>query len=293
MAEKRRRKWGDRRDGRYLRKLNPFYSMIPFVMKTRNDAMNYFAERIEITESDSFLRKKRREGFPGMGILHLLIATYIRVVSQRPSLNRFVSGRRIYARDNIEIILTVKKGMTSESGETTIKVGFLPTDTIDDVYHKLNEAVTSVKDQNETSTDNVAKAFMKLPRVILMFAVRLLEIMDFFGLMPNFVLNASPFHGSMIITDLGSLGIPPVFHHLYNFGNLPLFISFGAKKRVFELDDKGEPAERKYLEYTIVMDERICDGFNYAQAFKYFRYFIKNPEELCQPPEQVIEDAFF
>jgi hypothetical protein len=293
LAEKRRRKWGDRRDGRYLRKLNPFYSMIPFVMKTRNDAMNYFAERIEITESDSFLRKKRREGFPGMGILHLLIATYIRVVSQRPSLNRFVSGRRIYARDNIEIILTVKKGMTSESGETTIKVGFLPTDTIDDVYHKLNEAVTSVKDQNETSTDNVAKAFMKLPRVILMFAVRLLEIMDFFGLMPNFVLNASPFHGSMIITDLGSLGIPPVFHHLYNFGNLPLFISFGAKKRVFELDDKGEPAERKYLEYTIVMDERICDGFNYAQAFKYFRYFIKNPEELCQPPEQVIEDAFF
>ena len=102
----------------------------------------------------------------------------------------------------------------------------------------------------------------------------------------------SPFHGSMIITDLGSLGIPPIYHHIYNFGNLPVFLAFGAKRSESGINAEGQIVHRKFVDYKIVCDERICDGTYYASAFKYLRYYLKNPDELTRPPESVIEDIY-
>ena len=115
--------------------------------------------------------------------------------------------------------------------------------------------------------------------------------MDYFGLIPMSLLNVSPFHGSMIITDLGSLGIGPVYHHIYDFGTLPAYIAFGAKRKVTELDKDGTPVQRKYIDYKINTDERICDGYDYAMAFKYFKKYLRRPEELETPPEKVFHDV--
>jgi hypothetical protein len=109
--------------------------------------------------------------------------------------------------------------------------------------------------------------------------------------MPQVIVDASPFHGSFIITDLGSIGIPSIYHHLYNFGNMPVFIALGAKSKTNEMLSNGEVLERKYVDYSIVLDERICDGFYYSQCFKSIKYFFKNPEELEVPPESIVEDV--
>ena len=96
----------------------------------------------------------------------------------------------------------------------------------------------------------------------------------------------------MIITDLGSLGIPPIYHHIYNFGNLPIFLAFGAKRTETGINAEGKVVHRKFVDYKIVCDERICDGTYYASAFKYLRYYLKNPDELTRPPESVVEDIY-
>ena len=289
MARKRR--FGDRAEGRRLRSLDPLYNFIPFIMVQKNDACNQFADSVEITETDRWLRAKRKEGYKGLGYLHLFIASYVRAASQRPCVNRFIAGRRIFARNNIEVVLTVRRGMSSDAGETTIKVIFDPSDTVFDVYRKMEEKISEIKDSEEdNNTEAVARALTKLPRFILSFAIWILKIMDYFGLIPMSLLNASPFHGSMIITDLGSIGIGPIYHHLYNFGTLPVFVAFGAKRKVTELEADGTPVQRKYIDYKVNTDERICDGYDYAMAFKYFKKYLKHPEELETPPEQVVED---
>ena len=285
------RRFGDRRDGRLLRSLDPFYKFAPFIMKQKNDANNSFADSIEITEVERFLKKKRAEGYPGMGMLHVFLASYVRVVSQKPALNRFVSGQRIYARNCIEIVLIVKKTLSVNSGETSIKVVLDPHDTISDIYHKINAEVERIKSGEDTDTDDVAKSLMKIPRVILKFCVFILNILEYFGKLPKALVTVSPFHGSIFVTDLGSIGIPPVYHHLYNFGNIPLFLAFGAKRRAVELQSDGTAAEKKYVDYTLVLDERICDGFYFAQALKYLKSFIRHPKQLDVPPETVVEDV--
>ncbi|MCL2627509.1 MAG: hypothetical protein FWD44_02255 [Oscillospiraceae bacterium] len=290
MAKNKKKRFGDRREGRRLRTLDPYNAMTPFIMKEKSDASNYFSDMVEISEVEKFLRKKRREGYLGMGVLHIIIATYLRVVSQYPAINRFCSGQRIYARNNVEYIMTVKKKLTTDGSETSIKVAFDPSETVNDVYNKLTEQIDMVKNEGTTSTDDVAGTLMKLPRVLLRFTVGFLDFLDYFGLMPKSILAASPFHGSVIITDLGSVGLPAIYHHLYNFGNLPVFIALGAKKRVREIDDDGKVIIRKYIDYKLVVDERICDGFYFSQAFKVFKDLLKHPEKLDIPPEKIIED---
>ena len=291
MGNKRKRRFGDRREGRRLRKLDPYNAMTPFIMKQKSEASNYFSEDLEVSEIERFLRKKRIEGSPGMGMLHLFIATYIRTVAKYPAINRFCSGQRIYARDNVEFMMTIKKQMRTDAGETTIKIAFDRGATINDVYEKLNYEINKVRNEGtSTSTDILAAAFIKLPRVLLRFTVGFLELLDYFGWLPKFIIDASPFHGSVIITDMGSIGLPAIYHHLYNFGNLPMFIAIGAKKKVHELNSKGEVNAGKYIEFKFVVDERICDGFYFSQAFKVFKSLIRNPETLDKPPEEIIED---
>ena len=269
-----KRRFGDRKDGRLIQSLAPFYKFMPYIMPTKNDACNQFEDCIEITNTDRWLRQKRLEGYKGLGYLHLFIAAYIRMVSMRPGINRFVAGRRIYARNNIEVVLTVRRSMSTTSNETTIKAVFAPTDTIFDVYRKMNEKIDEIKyGDQDNNTEQVAGALLKLPRFLLRFAIGCLRVMDYFGVIPQKLLDASPFHGSMIITDMGSLGIPPIYHHLYNFGNLPMFIAFGAKRKAVELDREGKPVERKYIDFMAVMDERVCDGYYYASSFKYMKMF--------------------
>lgn len=287
-----RRRFGDRKEGRRLRTVPALNQFEPYIMIDRNDACNQFSGSVEISETDRWLRAKRQEGYKGLGMLHLFIAAYIRVVSQLPGLNRFVSGQRIYARNEILINMMVKRGITTESEETCAKVVFEPTDTIYDVYRKMNEAVEEIRSSDDSGTESVARTLLRLPRLLLKFAVWVMRVLDYFDLLPSSLLGVSPFHGSMIITDLGSLGIPPIYHHIYNFGNLPVFLAFGAKRSESGINAEGQIVHRKFVDYKIVCDERIVDGAYYAAAFKHLKYFLKNPSELEHAPDKVLDDIF-
>lgn len=290
---KYKRRFGDRKEGRLLRSLPAFAKFVPFIMPTRNDACNQYEESFEVSDVDRRLRKLRVDGYKGIGILHFIIAAYIRGVSMLPGMNRFVVGRRIYARDNIEVVMTVKRSLAIDATETTIKVVFEPTDTIFDVYRKMNEKIDEIKTvEGNNNTEDVAEAMCKAPRFLLRFALTILRIMDYFGWLPQSLLDASPFHGSMIITDLGSLCIGPIYHHIYNFGTLPVFISFGAKRHAYELDRHGNMVDRKYVDCKFVMDERTVDGHYYAQFLQAFRYICQHPEIVETPPSKVVEDVF-
>lgn len=141
----------------------------------------------------------------------------------------------------------------------------------------------------QTASDSAVSAFMMIPGLILKAVVWLLKCLDYFGLVPKFLLEISPFHGSIYFTNVGSLGIKPVFHHLYDFGTVPVFCAFGRKRRAEEMKN-GEIIERKYLDITFNLDERNCDGFNYAGAIKYFLRLLSNPDVLDHPPEIIEKD---
>ena len=285
--------WGDRIDGRKIRTLEPMAAITAYFQVERNTCSNLFAEAFEITHVDRYIRQKRREGLKDFGITHVLLAAYVRGIAKYPQINRFISGQKVYSRgEDIQYCMVIKKEMSVDAPDTSIKVHLNPHDTVTDVYNKLNAAVEGVKKTAEldSSLDNLLKVFTYIPSLVMKFTVWFLKLLDYFGLLPAFLLELSPFHGTLFFTSMGSLGIRPIYHHLYDFGNLPVFGAFGCKRRAYELDDEGNVNQRKYVDMTFVTDERICDGYYYATFFKYFRHLIRNPELLDNPPDVVVED---
>ncbi len=183
------------------------------------------------------------------------------------------------------------KKVIKKNDLTAIKLHLKPTDTVYDIYRKYDEAIQKVKSTPLNSTlDQTIRAFTMLPGLLFKFVVWLLKTLDYFGLLPKFLLEVSPFHGSVFFTSMGSLGIPAIVHHLYDFGNLPVFVAFGCKYRRNEVANDGTVLHKKYIDMTFNLDERICDGFYYATVLKYLRRLLDNPERLDTPPEKVEED---
>ncbi len=288
---KKKKRFGDRSDGRKIRTCSAMLKVMPYIMNRRYDSMNMFSDRLSVSNADKLCRQKVKEGKTNFSILHILLASYVRAVSQRPQLNRFISGQKIYSRDKIVVNMAIKRKMSIDADDTMIKVEFDPTDTLDDVYEKFTKTAAEALEAGENSDfDKVAKFLTHIPGFILRFAVWLLRTLDYCGLLPKFLLKVSPFHGSMIITSMGSLGIPPIYHHLYDFGNLPVFLSYGSKETEYVTDSEGNVTKKKFIELKAVTDERICDGFYYASCFKIIKRCVENPECLLTPPETVFED---
>ena len=288
--KERKRRFGDRYDGRRLRTLSPMSYVSPYIMKTRVTSSNYIRDRFDIEKAEEYIRKKRDEGLKGFGMMHVLIASYIRVVSQRPGVNRFIAGQRIFARDCISVMLTIKLDMSLNSPDTVVKAKFKPDATAEDVYNELTKIIDGYRNNPGGGFDDTAKILSYVPGLLLRGAVAFLQFLDYFGLLPKFLENVSPFHGSFFITSMGSLGIPPIYHHLYDFGNVPVFLSFGAAERKNELQEDGTVKQKRYIEYNVVTDERVCDGFYFASALKLMKKILKNPFCLDEPPAEIIED---
>ena len=280
--------WKDRSDGRYVRSSPAIQQITPFIMPERCGANLLFDESVEITDLDRYVRAKRREDMPNFGMTHAIIAAYVRTVAKYPAVNRFVAGQRIYSRgEDIAVCMTVKKEMTKESPDTVIKVHFHPGDTSREVYEKFNAAVAGAKDEMESSNVDDAAGFLtSTPRMVLKFVMWMVRTLDYWGMAPHFLLELSPFHASVYFTSMGSLGIKPVYHHLYDFGTVPAFCAFGRKRRAEEIKD-GQIVERKYMDLRFNLDERICDGFYYASVIKYFLRLLAHPEALDRPPETI------
>jgi len=288
-----KKRFGDRYDGRLLRNIDSFYKIIPYIMKDRVDAQTYFEDKIEINAIEQYLNEKRKAGNKDIGYLHIIIASMVRTLSQKPRLNRFIAGQRIYARNEILISLALKKHLHEDSPETTIKLKFQPTDTLSDIAKKLNEAIIeNKKDDTENNADISARLIMMCPRFLVKFIVWFIKTLDYYGWMPKMLNKLSPFHTSVFVTDLGSLGIQPVYHHLYEFGTTSVFIAFGSKQKEKILDKNNISIEKKFVNIKVVSDERIVDGYYYASAFKLFKRLMQNPERLDTPPDKVIEDIY-
>ncbi len=284
--------WGDRPDGRRVRSIEGMSLLAGYFMPDRNDACNSIRDTVEISHVERYIHKKRAEGLKGFGIMHVFLAAYVRAVAKYPGLNRFFSGQRVHQHgEDISFIMVVKKSMSTEAPDTSIKLHLNAHDTAEDVYHKLNAMIEEARGDEESGLDGVIGLLSCIPGLLLKFVVWVLKVLDYFGKLPKFLLEVSPFHGSVIFTSMGSLGIPPVVHHLYNFGNLPVFLAFGRKYRKVELNDEGEPVTRRYVDISLNTDERTVDGFYYATVLKYFHKICRNPSQLDLPPEEVIRDV--
>lgn len=282
----------DRYDGWRVKNIDPNFAILPYFLGERAESQNLFKEKLYLDNIESFI-KKHKEEYPTMSVMHVLVASFVRVFSQRPYLNRFIIWNKLYARNHLTMSLVVKKNLRDDSSETIIKPVFNLDDTLVDVINKIDSLVMENKDsQNTNSSDDTAKLLQSLPPWIMRIVAGTLKKLDKIGHLPKSVHRSSPWHCSFFITNLGSIGSDAIYHHLFGFGNCSMFCAMGKKKKELTVTKDGGIKEQRYIQIKFSLDERICDGFYYASSMKMLNYYLTNPAKLFDKPESIkIDDG--
>ena len=282
--------FGKRKDGKELKKVDALFRVIPNIMMERDDSQVFFNQDVPITALNEYIEKKAAEGIK-VTLLDVIFAGIVRTIAQRPKLNRFAINGRVYARNDITICMTIKKSLTDDGEETNLKVYFDGTENLFEVRDKLQKEIADNKVvEAENGTDKIVKILSNMPTGLLKFAVKVLKFLDKRGHLPKSLIHVSPFHTSAFVTNVGSLGIDSIYHHLYNFGTTSMFFAIGKKKKSYVFEDE-EMKEERCINLAFVGDERICDGYYYAYSFRTLVKYLRNPELLeTGAPERMIDD---
>ena len=276
-----------RADGKRLRNTDPMYTVAAYVMNKRVDSMNMVTLDIPYDPIQNYLNEKRKQGI-AISHLGVIIAAYLRTAAEFPLLNRFIMNCKPYARNEFCVAMVVLKSGGMDNG-TMSKMYFKMTDTIFDVNGKINEYVSDNREVPEKNgTEKMIKIILGAPGV-LRVGVGPFKFMDKHGLLPKKVIDMSPFHNSLCISNLASIRTNHIYHHCYEFGTTSVFITLGNLREVAKRKG-GEVVFERCIPLGVVMDERICSGSYFALAFRRMRKYMRNPELLELPPEVINED---
>jgi pyruvate/2-oxoglutarate dehydrogenase complex dihydrolipoamide acyltransferase (E2) component len=284
--------FGLRSDGKRIKTIDPVMRLVPHIMPERSDAQVWTVLDVNCEHLDRFIFEKRKEN-DRYSYMHLVIAAIVRVLALRPKLNRFIMNGRIFKRNSIQLSLAVKKSLTDAADETTIKLTFKGTETVSQIRDMIeNEVLTNAKGAVVNGTDKTAKILTMVPNFLIKMAVGFLKFLDKHGLLPKSILNVSPFHTSVFITNMKSIKMSYVVHHIYNFGTTSLFLGMG--KESYEpvvLDAETNTfGVAKIMKVGAIIDERICDGLYNANSLREFKRIIENPHLLEKPLDAIVED---
>lgn len=278
-----------RKDGKKVKNCSMMYKIVPYIMDKRYDAMNSITVRFPYEPMQTYIKKKHKEGVD-ISHLSLMVAAFVRTVSQNCVLNRFVVNKKIYARDGIWVGMVILRPGDTES--TMTKVRFEPTDTIFDVNEKMNKMIVDNKSQGgSNATDKLMKVLLSIPGLCNV-GVGLFKWLDKRGWLPKSIINASPFHVTMTISNLASIRTNYIHHHIYEFGTTSMLMTMGNSEYLPVKDKEGNIDLERQMPVGLVMDERIASGHQYALAFKTMREMLKHPEKLEMPPETVDVEVF-
>ena len=271
-----------RADGKRVRKADPMYTAVPYIMDKRNDAMNMITVDVPVEPIQNYINAKRKEGIR-INHMSVIMAAYLRTVYEYPLLNNFIVNKKIYKHKEFKVAMVVLKNLATQE-ETMSKVEFELDDDIFEVNRKMTEYVEeNKKTTTVNNTDKMIKFLVSLPGLLLV-GVGLFKLLDRYGLLPKFITDLSPFHTSMTLTNLASIRTNHIYHHIYNFGTTSVFIAMGKNREVAKKKN-GEIVFEKCMPLGVVMDERICSGIYFAAAFRKFSHYLENPELLEQKPK--------
>ncbi len=282
-----------RPEGVHLKNHDPMMAFIPFLMKTRTESVIYFKQESDITELKTFLHDRNHQaaanGGVKMTLFHIVLAALNRVTAERPQMNRFVMGRRVYQRNEFSVAFVMKREFRDDSQEEIVVMKFEPSETLESISSKLQKVVHKIR--AEAKVDAVKRSgivnwfnvLMLLPRFVLQGFVSIMFWLDYHNWLPKFVIDLDPMHASVFVSNLGSLGIDAPFHHLYEWGTTAVFLTIGVSQKVPKVMPDGTIAVREVVNLAVTLDERIGDGFYYSRSLQRFKQILEHPEELEKP----------
>jgi len=280
-----KRKFGDRKDGRWVKEAPGLQTVMAHLMPNRTDREVYFHDVFDCTEVLKYLEKKN-EGKTDekMTLFHCIVTGLSKMVYERPLMNRFVQGGRIYERADITVSFVCKRRFTDHAEEALMVLKAKEEDNVNTISkHIIGEVIETRKSEKSTGgIDAILDGFAKIPRIILIPVIWIIRCLDFWGICPDALTDGDPNYTTLFLSNLGSIKCPSVYHHLNNYGTNSIMITIGTIHKQELIMPDGTKQIRDVVDISATLDEIIADGFYFARSLKLIRHIFENPEILEQ-----------
>ncbi len=267
-----------RSDGTYLGNIHPYRKVMLHIMPTRNESYVLYDEYVV---ADDLLRylKVVNERFH-CDMQHAIVAAVGHGMRHNPSMNRFVVGRRLYQRKGVWVTFSMKREKLNRAAKlTAVKRELTEQESLKDLCDALNASIKVERSDAVTYTDKEVGLFSKIPRPIMVFAVKVFKLMDYYNLLPAGFIKNDGFYTSLFAANLGSVGMKAGYHHLYEWGTCPLFLMIGRMEERAVVED-GQVVIKRVIPLRFTYDERIDDGLSAGHGIKSVVDALENPFQV-------------
>ena len=281
---------GDRKDGKLLRDLDSLHFITPIIYPNRCDNEAFISEQIDLTRTNEYLDKKNAENPEyRYNLFQVVVAALLKTVTLRPKMNRFIANSNVYQRNDVSAAFVVKKQFADNGAEALAFIHTNGSDTIDSIHNELFRQITECRsDKTDASTESM-DVFNRMPRALAKLLVKEVCVLDRYGLVPQSLIASDPYYASVVISNLGSIGLHSGYHHLTNWGTNSIFCALGEKKERYFKNSDGEQELRDSIDLGLTIDERIADGYYYSKTVRLLRKLIESPELLELPLSEEVE----
>lgn len=285
--EKRKKRRGDRNDAYLIRDNDGLHALMPHIMPYRTDNEAVLNEIVDLGEINKYIAERNKDN-PDFKytFFHIICAAIAKTIALRSKMNYFIEGKRYYEREDIILSFTMKRKFADDAGEALVRVIVdrdCETSPVEQVYSKIKETVTKVRSENAKNITDTMDSLAKKPRWVLSFITWFLRKRNFKGKYPKSLMAGDPAFSSAFISNLGSIKMNASYHHLSNWGTNSFFVVIGEKHLAPKFNEKGKCEMREVLDMGMTIDERIADGFYFAQSIKILRKLLQNPTMLDLP----------
>ena len=289
--KKEKRKWGDRKDGIWLKDIPAMNRIMPTLMPNRADNEAYINVDIDARPLVAYL-EKLNEGRTEdkYTFFHLISAVLGKAFVLRPKMNRFVCNNKVYQRRDISVAFTVKKRFNDHAEEALAFFKYDPKETLETYHEKIMKVIHQTKSYEEKDTSTGAMDVVcKLPQFIITGIVKFVLWLDKHGWAPDFLIGSDPNHAAIFLTNLGSIGLPGGYHHLVNWGTNSFFVVVGKKFMKMDYDAEGNGDFHEVIPLGVTLDERIADGYYYSGTMALVKELLEHPWLLEMSADEPVE----
>lgn len=287
--QKEKKRWGDRKDGKLLRKLDSMHFIMPLIFPNRCDNEAFISQRIDLTNADAYLLKINAEN-PQFKytLFHLIVAAMIKCITLRPKLNRFIANKNTYQRNEVSASFVIKKQFSDNSLEGLAFVHAKPDSTLHTIHEDIRRQVQDCRGGKIDSSSDSMDLFNRMPRFLSKFLVWIVTRLDVHGWVPQSLIETDPYYSSVVLSNLGSIRLQSGYHHLTNWGTNSIFVAVGQiKMRPFFQED-GSFSMKNSIDLGLTIDERLADGYYYSKTVRLLQYLLEHPQTLELPMSQEV-----
>ncbi|MFO0695170.1 MAG: 2-oxo acid dehydrogenase subunit E2 [Polyangiales bacterium] len=267
-----------------LRRKDDVSSFRKIAIGTWRDAYDpqvYGTLELRMENALAYLAAFREKTGKHLTVSHMLAKAVAMALVKCPDANAVLRFNRIYLRQNIGVFFQV---VMDDLGEDKIDLSGATVYEVDkkslvQICDEFQAKVDTVRKRQDPALEKTRRSFDSIPYLLLNFVTRFLSILSI-GLnldLRRLGIPSDPF-GSVMITNIGTLGLESAYVPLVPYSRVPLLLAVGAIKDEPVVED-GEIRPGKVLRLHATFDHRLIDGFHAAVMSKVLKRVMENPFE--------------